>query len=37
MQDERKLYTHADNEFEAEADDYSDELETGFDDDEEEE
>ena len=37
MQDEFKLYAHADNEFEAEADEYPDELEDGFDDDEEEE
>ncbi len=37
MQDELKLYAHADNEFEAEADEYPDELEDGFDDDEEEE
>ena len=36
MQDELKLYAHAENEFEAEADEYPDELE-GFDDDEEEE
>ena len=37
MQDELKLYAHAENEFEAEADEYPDELEDGFDDDEEEE
>src|SRR6202034_1133152 len=37
MQDEHKLYAHADNEFEAEADEYPDEVEEGFDDDEEEE
>ena len=37
MQDERKLYAHAENEFEAEADEYPDEVEDGFDDDEEEE
>src|SRR5580698_7182897 len=37
MQDEQKLYAHADNEFEAEADEYPDEIEDGFDDDEEEE
>ncbi len=32
-----KLYAHAENEFEAEADEYPDELEDGFDDDDEEE
>ena len=37
MQDELKLYAHAENEFEAEADEYPDELEDGFDDDDEEE
>src|ERR1700744_6688793 len=37
MQDEHKLYAHAENEFEAEADEYPDEVEDGFDDDEEEE
>jgi hypothetical protein len=37
MQDEHKLYANADNEFEAEAEEYPDELEDGFDDDEEEE
>src|ERR1700678_1520545 len=37
MQDERKLYAHPDNEFEAEAEEYPDEVEDGFDDDEEEE
>ena len=37
MQDELKLYAHAENEFEAEADEFPDELEDGFDDDEEEE
>jgi hypothetical protein len=37
MQDEFKLYAHADNEFEAEADEYPDEVEDGFEDDEEEE
>ena len=37
MQDELKLYAHAENEFEAEADEYPDEVEDGFDDDEEEE
>ena len=37
MQDERKLYAHADNELEAEAEEYPDEMESGFDDDEEEE
>ena len=37
MQDEHKLYAHADNEFEAEADEYPDEVEDGFDDDDEEE
>src|SRR3984957_3245339 len=36
MQDEHKLYANADNEFEAEAEEYPDELE-GFDDDDEEE
>ena len=30
MQDELKLYAHADNEFEAEADEYPDEIEDGF-------
>ena len=37
MQDDHKLYAHADNEFEAEADEYPDEVEDGFDDDDEEE
>ena len=37
MQDEHKLYAHADNQFEAEADEYPDEVEDGFDDDDEEE
>ena len=37
MQDEHKLYAHADNEFETEADEYPDEVEDGFDDDDEEE
>ena len=37
MQDDYKLYAHADNEFEAEADEYPDEVEDGFDDDDEEE
>src|ERR1700677_1095613 len=37
MQDEHKLYANADNEFEAEAEEYPDELEDGFDDDDEEE
>src|SRR3984885_5302323 len=37
MQDEHKLYANADNEFEAEAEEFPDELEDGFDDDDEEE
>ena len=37
MQDEYKLYAYADNPFEAESDEYPDEVEDGFDDDEEEE
>ncbi len=37
MQDEHRLYAHADNEFETEADEYPDEVEDGFDDDDEEE
>src|ERR1700753_1395797 len=36
MQDELKLYANTDNEFETEADEYPDEVEIGFDDDEDE-
>ncbi len=37
MQDDRKLYAQNDSEFEAEEDEYPEEVEDGFDDDDEEE